>query len=497
MDGSGVYAVFCSYCGQSNQLNSKCNTCQVALYCNTEHQCMHWEVHKHQCQFLKIKLPAGQDGFVPHVNSPIAPMMVQSNIPNLQMGVHHNTPNVQLDPQHNARNVQIGAQHNARNVQIGAQHNAHNVQIGLQHNTRNVQIGLQCNTPNVANSTQQNVNNIQTNTMYNAQNYVQPSNTQSNLSDLQPQLQTTTDVPRPKPTWQVQSRASAPKSTFNNSTYLSAQKTNENNKKAEETATVALLSNPPPVIIIMVKSFSTFPIFDAPEGISKDDLIKKHADCAVNMLNNEGYCVIDELLGKQKLNNIINETVSLFNSGIMKNGDIVQTKPGTKEDSVRDDKIVWVSGKEEICSNIDSLINVLDHLITFCGSRLKQNIEGRTQAMVACYLGDGGGYKHHIDNGSKDGRAITCIYYLNPGWSKEKDGGVLKLHANAKSSYLEIEPLADRLLMFWADHRTPHMVEAAYRKRFAITLWYFDADEREEMRQNYVANLQKQFAETA
>ena len=39
--------------------------------------------------------------------------------------------------------------------------------------------------------------------------------------------------------------------------------------------------------------------------------------------------------------------------------------------------------------------------------------------MVACYPGSPGkgtGYKRHIDNPNKDGRLITTLYYLNPGW---------------------------------------------------------------------------------
>lgn len=49
----------------------------------------------------------------------------------------------------------------------------------------------------------------------------------------------------------------------------------------------------------------------------------------------------------------------------------------------------------------------------------------------------------------------------------------------------DIEPVFDRLLFFWSDRRNPHEVQPAYQTRYAITLWYFDATEREEACRRY------------
>lgn len=43
----------------------------------------------------------------------------------------------------------------------------------------------------------------------------------------------------------------------------------------------------------------------------------------------------------------------------------------------------------------------------------------------------------------------------------------------------DIPPTFDRILFFWSDRRNPHEVQPSHRTRYAITLWYLDATERE------------------
>lgn len=42
-----------------------------------------------------------------------------------------------------------------------------------------------------------------------------------------------------------------------------------------------------------------------------------------------------------------------------------------------------------------------------------------SQAMVACYPGEGTNYHRHVDNPGGDGRIITCIFYANRNWETE------------------------------------------------------------------------------
>eukprot|EP00966_Prymnesium_polylepis_P143977 3323845-Prymnesium_polylepis.1 len=117
--------------------------------------------------------------------------------------------------------------------------------------------------------------------------------------------------------------------------------------------------------------------------------------------------------------------------------------------------------------------------------------------MVTCYPGGGAHYVRHCDNACDsghgercNGRRITAILYLNECW-QQLHGGELRLYLptgpnpsgtrtpadNNGAALCDVAPLADRLVLFYADHRVPHEVLPAYVPRLAITLWYYDRDE--------------------
>ena len=73
----------------------------------------------------------------------------------------------------------------------------------------------------------------------------------------------------------------------------------------------------------------------------------------------------------------------------------------------------------------------------------------------ACYR-PGGYYRRHSDAQNASRRVLTAIYYLNEGW-EPADGGMLRLYAPSSGvESLDIEPLADRLVVF--DSRIEHEV---------------------------------------
>ncbi|KFU94835.1 Egl nine 1, partial [Chaetura pelagica] len=190
-------------------------------------------------------------------------------------------------------------------------------------------------------------------------------------------------------------------------------------------------------------------------------------------------------LGKELGGLVAEEVRALHHTGRFTDGQLVSQKSDSSKD-IRGDKITWVEGKEPGCQTIRLLMNSMDDLIRHCNGKLgNYKIYGRTKAMVACYPGNGTGYVRHVDNPNGDGRCVTCIYYLNKDWDAKVSGGMLRIFPEGKAQFADIEPKFDRLLFFWSDRRNPHEVQPAFATRYAITVWYFDADERARAKVKY------------
>ncbi|XP_030052355.1 egl nine homolog 1 isoform X2 [Microcaecilia unicolor] len=208
-------------------------------------------------------------------------------------------------------------------------------------------------------------------------------------------------------------------------------------------------------------------------------------------MNKHGICVVDDFLGKEVGKKIVEEVKALHDSGRFTDGQLVSQKSDSSKD-IRGDKITWVEGKEPGCETIGLLMSSMDDLIRHCNGKLGNfRINGRTKAMVACYPGNGTGYVRHVDNPNGDGRCVTCIYYLNKNWDAKVNGGILRIFPEGKAQFADIEPKFDRLLFFWSDRRNPHEVQPAFATRYAITVWYFDADERARAKEKYLTAGEK------
>ncbi|XP_050407055.1 egl nine homolog 1 [Patella vulgata] len=210
---------------------------------------------------------------------------------------------------------------------------------------------------------------------------------------------------------------------------------------------------------------------------SRTDVLSKYV---IDCLNKYGICVIDNFIGDSKGTEVLEEVIKLRSSGVFTEGQLVNSTTNSTQE-IRGDVLTWVDGREAGCSNIHFLISSMDDVILRCAGKLQQyNINERTKAMVACYPGKETGYVRHVDNPNNDGRCVTCIYYLNKDWDVTKHGGMLTIYPEGQDQVANIEPIFDRLLFFWADRRNPHEVRPAQRERYAITVWYYDKEERAE-----------------
>lgn len=136
--------------------------------------------------------------------------------------------------------------------------------------------------------------------------------------------------------------------------------------------------------------------------------------------------------------------------------------------------------------------------------------KSRSRVMVTKYEGKddlSSHYEKHLDNGNKNGRKVTAIYYVNKDW-RRSDGGALRLYLrnhcrrvrrndeedddgqyqgddqardeDTTEIYCDVEPISDRLVLFMSDARTPHEVLPTHKDRFAVTVWFWDPQEKRE-----------------
>ncbi|XP_026195553.1 egl nine homolog 3 isoform X2 [Anabas testudineus] len=229
------------------------------------------------------------------------------------------------------------------------------------------------------------------------------------------------------------------------------------------------------------------------EHVSDSDLERLALERFVPALQTYGFCYVDSLLGEVAGGAVLEQVKEMHRSGALQDGRLAGSVPGIHRKSIRGDKIAWVSGSERGCEAISFLLNLIDKLVSMCASRLgNKAIRERSKAMVACYPGNGAGYVKHVDNPNCDGRCITCIYYLNKNWDAKEHGGVLRIFPEGKPYVADIKPLFDRLVFFWSDRRNPHEVQPSYATRYAITVWYFDSEERAEAKRRYLTATTQQ-----
>lgn len=173
---------------------------------------------------------------------------------------------------------------------------------------------------------------------------------------------------------------------------------------------------------------------------------------------------------------------------------------------------------------IKETVEAIDGLIAEMRGKVPDltGIYERSDAMFAVYPGEGSRFARHIDNTTRDGRRLTVLLYLNPEWTREL-GGALRLTSrllsrrieengpvdvaaleskiaeigveeivgagssstrindlrSGESLLIDVFPNAGRLAVFYSSE-IAHEVMPSFGERHALTVWYYDLEERQE-----------------
>jgi len=191
----------------------------------------------------------------------------------------------------------------------------------------------------------------------------------------------------------------------------------------------------------------------------------------VSGLVENGYVVIDHFLSDYQVEMLASETLMLWQRGEFRHARVGHGEQKSKHPEIRNDRIHWLDplGLSDIQQCYFDKLEMLRLAINrelFLGLF---EFEGH----LALYP-SGSFYGKHLDCfQDASHRVVTAILYLNDQWQQD-DGGKLRFYLNEsgdESNYLDIEPLAGRLVVFLS-RRFFHEVLAAQRDRLSLTGWF-------------------------
>lgn len=207
---------------------------------------------------------------------------------------------------------------------------------------------------------------------------------------------------------------------------------------------------------------------------------------AARRLASSGFAVIDHFLGAVLALRLRDQALqhyrqqpSAFITGAVGGG---HDGDGAtyRHASVRGDRMTILASDglpllSHLCGEFDSLLAALVRHGGAACDELRA-VDKRSSPMFAVYPAGGARYMRHTDNPDGNGRVLTCLYYLNPGW-RAADGGELSLLRPSDDEVAETErarvaPLLDRCVVFWSDARVPHEVLPSHAERLALSVWF-------------------------
>ena len=216
---------------------------------------------------------------------------------------------------------------------------------------------------------------------------------------------------------------------------------------------------------------------EAPEFEARVRRALASSSAAAVALERNGWCEVDGLLGPRMAGALVAEVTWLGAKGlVIPNrsyfGGTLVTKPGVAE---MDLDVAPVRERVPACgalrlTHAPALAAALADACPFLG--LDAARDDAVTVKVQVNDGRGGCFPHHFDNaGPPSRRALTCLCYLNAGWS-DGDGGELELlpFLAPGGMPIRVAPTLDHWCMFRSD-RVLHRTLPAHKPRLCFTVW--------------------------
>mmetsp|Transcript_91625 Transcript_91625/g.147919 ORF Transcript_91625/g.147919 Transcript_91625/m.147919 type:complete len:296 (+) Transcript_91625:381-1268(+) len=211
---------------------------------------------------------------------------------------------------------------------------------------------------------------------------------------------------------------------------------------------------------------------------------------ALAALNSQGYYIKDDFLGQEACEFMRAEAEAFYTAGALKSGK--STRWNTKKEEVetyekKNVLTMQIQGGSSYAKSprlVEYVVEItkgVSQAINTASTGPMLLTSHQTNKLAVC-LGDGSEYTKHYDNaGGTDRRKLTVLYYMNPNWAVDQ-GGMFRAFADSDSPecYVDIEPVADRILFFWSDvlvHGVgPSFAESTDQHRYALTVWLVAAE---------------------
>jgi len=179
-----------------------------------------------------------------------------------------------------------------------------------------------------------------------------------------------------------------------------------------------------------------------------------------------GWCETKDFVPIGQVRALAEELRGQWGAGALKHARVGAGRERRVRGEVRGDHIVWLeppgaTPAQQLCfERFETLRLALNR-------ELQLGLLG-FECHFAVYP-PGALYRRHLDRfATDDRRTLSCVLYLNEGWSAE-DGGALRLHLD--HGHRDVAPHGGTLVVFLSE-RVEHEVLPARRQRLSLTGWF-------------------------